>query len=310
MKVEFIAFDSFGIKSMCTQIKTKNISILIDPGIAVETDSFPLPLTKRLFLKAKYKRKIKNRCKNSDIVIITHYHWDHHIPEGNMYKGKTLLIKDPRKNINKSQSERASRFLSLVKNKAKKIEIADNKKFKFGNVKIKFSKALWHGTKGTKLGKVLMVTIINKKKILFTSDLDGPYLEKYANIIIKEDPDILILDAFPSYLLGFIASYKNLKRVIKNTIKILEKTNSELYVIDHHLLRDYRYREIYYEVYKRAKELGKDVKTAAEEIGKKPIVLKAYEKYGPTRWKNWENLTFQKLNKIIRHAEKVKTKKN
>ena len=303
MKIEFVAFDSLGVKSMCTQVKIGNISILIDPGVAIETDSFPLPLIKRIFLKEKYKRRIRNFCKNSDIIIITHYHWDHHIPEGSIYKGKVLLIKDPKKNINKSQAGRANYFLKLIKNKAKKIEIADGKHFKFDNIKIKFSKALWHGARRTKLGKVLMVSIIEEKKILYTSDLDGPYLEEYADMIIKENPDILILDAFPSYLLGFIASYKNLKKAIKNTIKILENTNCELYIMDHHLLRDYRYREIYYEVYKKAEELGKNVKTASEEIGKEPMVIKAYKKYGPTRWKKWDKLTFKKIDEMIKHAK-------
>ncbi len=306
MEIEYIAFDSFGIKSSCIRVVSEGISIVVDPGIATETDSFPLPFAERVLLKQKYFLKIKKACKKSDVVIITHYHWDHVVPKASLYKNKILLIKDPKMNINKSQRERAQGFLKMVKPVAKEIKIADNREFKFGETKINFSKPLWHGRIGTKLGKVLMVTIIDKeKRVVFTSDIDGPYIPKYTDLIIKEKPDILIIDAFPSYLLGFIASFENLKRAIKNTIKILENTNASLYLIEHHLLRDYRYKEVYYEVYKKARELGKNVMTAAELAGKKPAVLAGYKKYGPTRWKTWKRFSFEEMNKKIKHAKKV-----
>ncbi|MEA1924989.1 MAG: hypothetical protein U9M95_03880, partial [Candidatus Altiarchaeota archaeon] len=59
-----------------------------------------------------------------------------------------------------------------------------------------------------------------------------------------------------------------------------------------------------YEVYNRAEELGKTVLTAAEELGKKPMVLEGYERNGPTRWKNWDNYSFDKLDEIIKKAKK------
>jgi len=306
MKISFIAFDSFGVKSSCTLVKTKDVVICIDPGIAVETVSFPLPWSEKLRLRMKYEKEIKNAVKKSDVVIITHYHYDHYMPEGNLYKDKALLIKDPEKNINQSQRERSSHFLGLVENKAKDIEIADRKKFQFGDTTVEFSKPLWHGMRATKLGKVLMVTIDDgKNKLLFSSDIDGPYIENYSDLIIKKDPEVIILDGAPTYLLGFIMSFKNLKRAIKNTIKILEKTNAKLYILDHHLLRDYRYKELYYEVYEKARDANKRVCSAAEFIGKRPSVLDGYKEYGPTRWKEWEKLTTNKLNEIIRHAKKV-----
>jgi len=309
MKVEFVAFDSFGVKSSCTFVQTADIKICIDPGIAWETGSFPLPFAQKALLDAKYTKAIKSACKKSDAIIITHYHYDHHLPRLDFYKGKNLFIKDPKKNINKEQARRAQELLAITKNKAT-ITIADGKTFKFKKTKIKFSKAVWHGVKGTKLGKVIMATIDDgKKKLLFSSDVDGPYTKENTNLIIKEKPDILILDGHPTYLLGYIASFAFLKQVIKNTIKILEKTRCELYILDHHLLRDYRYKELYYEVYKRAKELNKKVMTAAEFLHKKPKVIEGYERYGPTRWKSWQPLTFKRLDEIIAHAKAVAKKK-
>lgn len=305
MRIEFVAFDSFGIKSSCIRVETEDIAITVDPGIAGEVRSFPLPDHEKKALYHEYKKKIKNACIGSDCIVITHYHYDHFIDErSEMYENKILFIKDPEKNINRSQKDRSAHFLCNIKGLPSKIKIADEKKFNFGNTKIEFSHALWHGVKGTRLGKVVMAVIEDEeKRLVYTSDLDGPYIEEYADLIVNKNPDILIMDSYPSYLLGFIASFKNLLGVIKNTIKILERSDARVYVLDHHLLRDYRYPDLYYEVYKKAKELGKKVCTAAELQGKEPKVLEGYKKYGSTRWRHWDRMTFEKLKKIIREVE-------
>ncbi len=305
MKVNYVAFDSLGVKSSCVLIETDFINICIDPGIAGERSSFPLSAKERTYLRLKYEKKIKKACKKADIIVLTHYHYDHHIPKKELYIGKLLLIKDPLININKSQRERAKDFLELIQGKVKEIEVADGRDFEFGSIKINFSEALWHGIEGTRLGKVVMTIIDDgKQKVLHSSDINGPYIKEYAKKIVEENPDLIILDGFPSYILGFIASYENFKKVLENTIYILENSKAKI-ILDHHLLRDYRYKELYYEVFKRAKELRKEIHTAAEELGKVPKVLEGFEKNGPTRWKNWTNFTFDYLSKIIKHAKEV-----
>ncbi len=109
-------------------------------------------------------------------------------------------------------------------------------------------------------------------------------------MIIEENPDVLIIDGPPTYLLGYIMSYKNLKKSIKNLKNIVEKTDFKTMLIDHHLLRDYRYRDLLHEVYETGKKLRKNVITAAEYNNKKPAVIEGYEKFGPTKWKTWEKI--------------------
>ena len=307
MKISFIAFDSFGVKSSCTQVKTPDVTITIDPGIADEVDSFPLPRRERYDLVGKYDERIRKACAQSDVVVITHYHYDHHICDRDkrLYGSKVLLLKHPTRKINHSQKARAKEFLEKIAGLPKRIEYADGKEFSFGKTKIKFSKPLWHGPKGTSLGFVVMVSVQRgKEKLLYTSDLNGVYLRGQADLIIKEKPTYLIMDSFPSYLLGYIASFANFKKALQNTIRIIERTKCKWHVIDHHLLRDYRYPQLYYEVYKRAKQLHKKVLTAAEMRGEKPMVLRAYEKNGPTRWVQWKDFSFPQLNKLIAGAKK------
>lgn len=308
MEIKFVAFDSFGVKSSCTQVKTRDVTITIDPGIAGEVDSFPFSRVERYNLVLKYGEKIRRACSESDVVIVTHYHYDHFIDSDDkrLYGNKTLLIKHPTKNINKSQRGRAASWLPNAKRIAKEIHFADAQTFRFGKTKINFSKGLWHGPSGTKLGYVLMVTVQEgKQKLLYTSDLDGPYLKKYADLIIKEKPTYLILDGPVLYLLGFILSYENLLKIIKNLIKIVKKIKPKYIILDHHPLRDYRYRELLAPVYEEAKKRKVKVLTAAEFLGKEPKVLEGYRKNGPTRWKEWEKVSLEELEKMVK---KIKSK--
>lgn len=102
-------FDSMGAKSMCTFIKTPEIRVIIDPGFAIMQRSYPLKDEEKVaFLKAAEER-IKKYTKKADIVIITHFHYDHYkrpveFPES--YIDKTLYIKNPNEWINYSQWKR------------------------------------------------------------------------------------------------------------------------------------------------------------------------------------------------------------
>lgn len=301
MKIDLVAFDSFGIKSMCTRVETKDVTVTIDPGIAVETGSFPLPDDEKIRLIMKYEEAIRKSCEISDVVVVTHYHYDHHTPvaDEGMYGDKILLVKAPSHYINKSQRYRASAFLDLVEGMAKKVKIADGQSIKFGNTKLDFSRPLWHGVERSKLGYVLTLAIEENEKMLFSSDISGPMIEEYASMIIKEKPDVLILDGPPTYILGYIMSYKNLARAISNIEKIVEEIEGKI-ILDHHLMRDYRYKDLLKIVYDKAAELEKEVLSAAEVKGEEPMVIKGFKKYGKTKWKNWAPITREKLEKMLR----------
>jgi hypothetical protein len=304
MKVEYIAFDSFGVKSSCVLIETSELSICIDPGIASETGSFPLPRHVKLGLKEKYKAKIARACSKAEVIVISHYHYDHHQPIPGWYKGKTLLIKDPAKEINRSQRVRADYFLQLIRKRAKAIKIADGKEFSFSKTKIKFSKPLWHGVANSALGFVLSITISDQDyKIFHSSDIDGPSIEKYTDLILSSSPNLLILDGAPTYLLGYIHAYYNLCRSVLNLIRLIKSQRIRKIILDHHALRDYRYKDLYYLAFESARENEVVLHTAAEEIGKKPAVLTGYERYGPTKWKRWNKIEKEDMLRILGNAE-------
>ncbi len=124
MEFKPIWFDSFGAKSSCTLVRTPDISILIDPGIAVMQPSFPASDEMKINWKLEGRRKIMEASKEADCVVISHYHWDHFLPRYlDIYKGKTLFVKNPNEYINDSQRSRALNFFSQLWKKLGKSEI-------------------------------------------------------------------------------------------------------------------------------------------------------------------------------------------
>ncbi|RLJ07661.1 MAG: MBL fold metallo-hydrolase, partial [Candidatus Aenigmatarchaeota archaeon] len=111
MNFELVWFDSLGAKSSCCLLESGK-TLVIDPGIAVMQPSFPASLAKKLYWLAQGKRAVLAALKRADAVIISHYHYDHFIPDPGLYRGKLLIAKDPNKWINDSQRKRAEEFYS------------------------------------------------------------------------------------------------------------------------------------------------------------------------------------------------------
>jgi len=345
MMFRLVWFDSFGAKSSATLVKTEDVSVLIDPGVAVMQPSFPASLTEKVRWKEKGKREIKSAAKKADVIVISHYHWDHFLPQDvETYKNKIVLAKNPNQYINDSQRQRALDFYSkilehlqdqelndtLEEPKAKwfrdpfkdlkearrknfggynkrrqelldkgrnwfekraekwarskwipemklekcEVRFAEGKSYEFGKTKIKFTEPLFHGIEYSRVGWVYS-TIIERgnEKLLHSSDLNGPIIEDYASLIIKENPDYLILDGPMTYMLGYTLNLTNFRRVLENAKRIVEEVDFKVMIWDHHLPREKKFRERTREVWTLARKLKKNLLTAREfQFGKKPVI--------------------------------------
>lgn len=339
-------FDSLGAKSTCTLIKTPDVTLLIDPGAAAMQPGFPASRVKKLYWLEKARSAIKKASRLADVVVISHYHYDHFTDfDRDLYEGKLVLAKDPNEYLNDSQRRRAESFFNNVSrtfgkteleklleereprdysdpldkvpiaksrdygdynerkrelldkgrkwfvrrvenwNSAKiipelnfqkcHIRFADGKKFEFGDTVVRFTNPLFHGIEFARVGWVVSTTVTKgNEKLIHTSDLQGPTIEDYAEWIINEDPDVLILDGPSTYLIPYMLNLINLRRTVENACKIVEETEKlKLIIYDHHLLREPNFKKRVEKVYEKAVENGKEVLTAAEYLGKRPVVL-------------------------------------
>jgi hypothetical protein len=280
MQVFPIAAESLGTRSMATLVKTKDCSILIDPGVALGPSRYGLPPHPlEVQRMGEHWKAIKKFAKKSDILIVTHYHYDHHDPnEPDIYRDKTVFLKHPEEMINKSQKGRAKFFLERLGNLPKTLQYSDGREFFFGSTKIRFSDPVFHGT-NPRLGYVTEVSIKEGDFcFVFTSDVEGPSVGEQAKFILNEDPNLVYLDGPMSYMLGYRYSKASLDYSIKNINDILKKTKIEKLIVDHHLLRDMKWKDRIKEVFRTAEKQNVKVLTAAEYLGLENEMLEARRK--------------------------------
>ncbi len=338
--------DSLGAKSFCTFVRTPDVSILIDPGVAIMHRSFPASWEDKEKWLAEGYEAISKASKQADVVVITHYHYDHYTDfEESFYRDRLILAKSPNEYINDSQRKRALTFFSHLfameslnlsevmeppagsdypnplrkiphamsmkygdyeKRKKELLEkgmkwflarankwkgyeripehngetfrlgFADGREFSFGETVIRFTEPMFHGVEFSRVGWVVgLVVERGGEKILYSSDVDGPIIEDYADWIISEKPSIVLLDGPATYTLGYMLNRINLRRAVDNIIRIIDEVHPLLILLDHHLLREPKFRERLKKVYERAEIVGIDIRTVAEYYGMTPVVLSA-----------------------------------
>ncbi|MBI4344895.1 MAG: MBL fold metallo-hydrolase [Euryarchaeota archaeon] len=277
MEIVPLAADSLGTRSMATYLETPECRILIDPGVALGPSRYGLPPHPAEFRRMEaHWEAIKRHAARADLLIITHYHYDHHDPmDQEIFKGKVVLVKHPTERINYSQKGRARFLLEQLGGLPERIEYADGREFRFGKTVIKFSPPVFHGT-NDKLGYVVQALVKRgDESFLHTSDVEGPSVDDQIEFILKERPRVVYLDGPLSYMLGFRYSQASLERAVDNIVRVLEERKVECLIVDHHLLRDLKWRERIAPAFEKAEERGIRLVTAAEFLGKEPELLEA-----------------------------------
>ncbi|MCS7130552.1 MAG: hypothetical protein NZ872_03935 [Archaeoglobaceae archaeon] len=278
MQITPIAFDSMGVRSMATFVKTKDLTITIDPSVSLAPSRYGLPPHKIEIERMNEKwEEIKSFVERSDVIAITHYHYDHHNPEEvEIFNGKKLFLKHPKEKINRSQLGRASYFLERLKRVKVEVDFCDGKIYEFGNTTLEFSKPVFHGT-NQKLGFVVEVFISDSKNsFLFSSDVEGPIHEDQTAFILEKKPEVVFIDGPMTYMLGYRFSKSSFESAVENIKKIIEV--SKAVILDHHLLRDLKWRESLSELFKYAEQFGIKLQSASEFIGKPEELLEARRK--------------------------------
>ena len=108
-------FDSLGAKLMCVLVRTPDLSLLIDPGAAIMHRGYPAPDELKSYYLELATQALLVAGEQATHIAITHYHHDHFRPDLlELFRGKTLWIKDPNRWINHSQWDRARAFLSAL----------------------------------------------------------------------------------------------------------------------------------------------------------------------------------------------------
>jgi len=280
IKITPIAFESLGVRSMCTLLETPDVKVLIDPGVALGPRFRVLPHPQEYEARNRCRARIGETAKKVDLMVISHYHNDHYTPSftdtvwigssaeesREIFQDKTVLLKDIRNTINFSQRHRGWMFQKTLEDYVKKFEVADGRMFQYGETELKFSEPVFHGEENSDLGWVLMLTVRrSENKVMYASDVQGPISDKTVKIILDEKPQFLIMGGPPLYLADFKINTAVVSHGIENFMRLVEIIPSS--ILEHHLLRAENWREFADPVFEIARRLSHAVTTAAEFAG-------------------------------------------
>lgn len=258
---------------MATYIETHDTKIMIDPGVNLAKKRYGLPPHPiELEKKEEHWKEIVRYAQKADVIIITHYHYDHYNPVDNLeiFDDKYLFIKNPIQKINESQKGRAKVFLEEIKKRPIEIIYADGREFFIGETRILFSNPVFHGA-DPKLGYVIQVLIDDfEKKFLFTSDVQGIVNNEQKEFILENKPDIIFLDGPVTYLPSDRATPNIIRNSLENITALLKQEFIKTMILDHHLLRDINWKILLQRHI--IASLTEKIRTAAEFCGK-PITL-------------------------------------
>jgi predicted metallo-beta-lactamase superfamily hydrolase len=288
-----LASESLGVRSMCTFVETPDVRLLLDAGVSLCPYRFGLPPHPREFKAiAQCRKDITVAADKSEVVTISHYHFDHHTPSyedwmcnwtvadetaKQIYQEKHVLLKNYREDINSSQRRRGWLFRKTGGKHARKLETADTRTFDYNKTKIRFSKPVFHGAENTFLGWVLMTTIeLESEKFMFAPDVQGPMSNGATSLILHERPDVLLIGGPPLYLLGSKVNVRETNFALANLAKIIRKV--KCVILEHHILRDESWREKTGSVFENAEKTGSSVITSAEFLGKENMFLESSRK--------------------------------
>ena len=299
-----IAAESLGVRSLCTMVKTPDVSILLDPSAALAKRYGLEPHPMEYQELVRTLEIIRSYAKDADILSISHYHYDHIRPgfenylynictqseRKEMFTGKTVYAKDNRENINNSQRRRGYYFMKDVKSVIKEIHWVDGRSFEIGTTRITYSQPLFHGSNNSPLGFVLATTIEHSgKRFLFAPDIQGPTSKETLAYILSTEPDLAIIGGPPLYLSQFTADEVNSSfyslSLLAASIPIL--------VVDHHNMRGGDWDTWINPVRKSSIESKHQLLSMAELAGTKDQCLESlrkqlYQDYPPSEeFLNW-----------------------
>jgi predicted metallo-beta-lactamase superfamily hydrolase len=269
MRVMPLAADSLGVRSMATYVEAGELRLLLDPGASLSPRRYNLPPTpeEAEALKRALDR-IEGYARRATLITVSHYHADHYRPEPEVYAGRRVWAKEPGRMTDPQQAGRGRGFWRGLEGHCT-LERAEGRESDMGGVRVKTSPPLAHGRDGSEFGFVVAVTVDDGTRFVHAADVQGPVSPVATAYLLRERPDLVYLSGPATYLETQVGG-DELRRGLDNLMRLVNETGCRV-IVDHHALRDRRYRERLAPAF----ETGRVV-TAAGFLGRRDECLEAY----------------------------------
>ncbi|MHA1680040.1 MAG: MBL fold metallo-hydrolase [Promethearchaeota archaeon] len=292
--VDIIGAESMGVRSMCTKVRTPDITLMLDPGCALgPRKGHEVPHPREYRKLHEITGKILRESRDCTHISISHYHHDHFKPRlrdelyihstpdivKELYMNKDLFVKSARGHIGKNQKSRCRYFKQSVTRLVGRIKDSDSLRFTFGDTVIDFSWPVFHGEYGTRLGYVIMTRIRYKDEcFIHAPDIQGPVVDETCKFFTDVPVDLAFIGGPPLYLGGSLGNFP-FNRARENLASFHRSIPTV--VLDHHCCRsEQEYYNFLEGIRKDASVAGLDgeghvIIDAATFMGREPSFLEA-----------------------------------
>jgi predicted metallo-beta-lactamase superfamily hydrolase len=238
MQIEILGTESLGVRGLCTIVRTRDRSVIIDPGVALGFKRHGLmPHPAQVIASEKTKELIIKALQDTTDIVISHYHGDH-IPlvDANPYqlsvKRVAKLCQRPHlwakgtKDISYNQAHRAK---ALANSLGRILPVAEGMSDGF----LTFSPPVPHGKRWGRGGSVMMTRIEEDGEVFVHASDIQMLNDKTIKQILAWQPNIVLASGPPIYLPSL--TLEEQEDALRRTLRLAEKVDT--LILDHHLMR-------------------------------------------------------------------------
>jgi predicted metallo-beta-lactamase superfamily hydrolase len=273
---------------MCALIETPDVQLLVDPGVSLSFRRGRMPHPREYAALAESRERIARAAARAEVVTISHYHFDHSTPTFDdpiynystldaarrIFADKLILAKQYRRRISPTQRRRGWLLRKALEGDSTEFRAADGQSYTFGETTVRFTEPVPHGETGTPLGGVLMLTLTHgDDRFVHASDVQGPIEDATLRRILEFSPNVVYVGGPPLYLVGYRVERRTVERGVANIARLVEAVPTV--IVDHHLLRDARWRESLEPAFAVSQATGHSLLTAAEYLGQPNNLLES-----------------------------------
>jgi predicted metallo-beta-lactamase superfamily hydrolase len=235
MKIEIVAAESLGVRSLCCVVSTRDRKTLIDPGLALGYTRFRLlPHPLQVAVDEQIQKRIIHEWSTATDIVISHFHGDH-VPLADANPYQLNLGKVASLNPDAMIWAKSTQLSPMEAKRARSFSVALNNTIieaegKTGGI-VSFSQPVPHG-KAEGLEKVIMTRIQEGFTFVHASDIQLLNDEAIFQIVSWR-PDIVLASGPPLYLHKLAG--EDVEKAWQNALIISQKVAT--LILDHHLLR-------------------------------------------------------------------------
>jgi predicted metallo-beta-lactamase superfamily hydrolase len=276
MKITPLAAESMGTRSMATFVESDDFRLLIDPGVSLAGVRYHMPPhSLEKWRLGSHRERIRLFADKAHAVIITCFHSDHCSDDIDIYKKKLIFMQNPNVGLDVSRRKKAFHLLNQIKGLPRDIIYMNARTFQLGPFRIHFSKPVENPNEEKKEPVIPVIIKDKTETFFFSSNIEGIFPGYLLQWVLRNRPTFMYMDGPVTYHHTAAEKSQRMQCFYDSMKALFQQTFLKTIILDHHITRDYKYRQKIKPLDDLARIFGALIHTAAEYRGEENDFLEA-----------------------------------